>query len=441
MSFNRRQLSETLGYYLPNRFILTLRNVILPLKPNQKEEFSTFLHEYCHLVQNLFTISGWTSFAYETLKYEALIDIVHKVRKYDVPVYETLPEGPDKSKIDQSNNYSDYLCDSENISEEARIFTTPKSLRLRSTIVHDFPMVADNGGIRISSEFLVDGVETNIRLSYSVQVESMAKLLEDHYALGTSQSSTYPYDILGLLFRDTPFGKRIDFQIVMIYLSLQSFFPDIQFRNIYEVVTNKKLYELRTCDTFAEAIVDSLSYHYREGIESEISLLERLIGRMCSLLSLYPLASGGVNWLSKASAGFFKSIRTDPLRFVRPLLQRRGTSDVFSVLDNNYFLTKDQSGRLSTVKPGNEEDQSGIMFVSNVFHFIDFMLFHDEDTQEYQERKCPMFDSCNLQAFKTERCKREPYHTGENKVDDTLCEYGAVAHMFFVRELPVTIRK
>jgi hypothetical protein len=271
MATSKDRLRKTLNYYLPNSFVLTLSDMTLPIAQHQKSEFTLFIHEYTHLLQNLFTISGWASFAYESVKYEALLDIIEKQRQYDVPVYDSLTDGAQKRKIDRCNDYSDYLCDLENIPEDAVICATDKTHNLEATVVQDFPMAKDNRGIRIYSEFLVNGVKRRVRISYSVLVESMAYLVEQHYSLADKQSPDYPYDVLGVLFRESPLKTRMDFQIVMIYLSLQSLFPDIQFRNIYEVVINRRLYDLPNVEVFAKAIIDALSYHFRDGIASQIT--------------------------------------------------------------------------------------------------------------------------------------------------------------------------
>ncbi len=442
MAVKKEKLKKTLGYYLPNRFILALPDIRLPLKTDQKEEFTIFIHEYTHLLQNIFTLSGWTSFAYESLKYEALLDIAKNNKKYEVPIFSTLSDGNEKSKIETSINYVNYLYDSDNIPEGAIIKTTQNTINLQSTIDTNFPIIKgnkENKGIKIFTEFSVNDKVQNITINNFVLIESMAYIVEKHYNLAKIKSPAYPYNIISLLFDDTELKDKLTHQIIILYLSLQSFLSDIQFRNIYETVIKNELYKISDITEFANSIIHELSYLFNDGIKSQINTLKKIIGEMSSLLSLYPLASKGVNWLTNISNTFFNNVITDPIKYIKPILERKGTDGIFDLLDCNYFLTSDSTNKLSTVKKTANSDTEGIMFISNVFHFIDYMLFYNEGDVDYNERICPMFNSCSLKKFKSFECKTKPFKTGVNKINNKLCNYGSVSHMFYVHEIPVEL--
>jgi len=57
-----------IGIYLSQRFTFELPLAEFPFEFSNNIESQTFLHEYTHLVQNLFSVVGWFTLGFEALK-------------------------------------------------------------------------------------------------------------------------------------------------------------------------------------------------------------------------------------------------------------------------------------------------------------------------------------------------------------------------------------
>ena len=426
-----REYLKALGYYIPQRFTLFLPEIKLPLASDDKKGFTIFIHEYTHLLQNIFSLSGWTSFAYESLKYEAILDHIKEEKAYNLPLYNKIKD----KKINTSSNYKGYLFSMDKIDRKSKIEALDNTNKLKSTIISDFPVVENNKGIKIFSQFLVDGKIVNININYLVLIESMAYIVERHYGLSDIPSPDYPYNVISILFSKTPLHAKLDKQIIILYMSLQSSFPDILFRNIYECVIDEKLYEIKNNDDFAIAIKKKLNYHFTNNCFSQIEMLKKVINQFCSIISIFPPAKHSANWISEITSIFFNKICGDTLFYIRPIIERKGSSEIFGIFNNNYFLISDSNKKLSTIKNRSTDDY-GITFLSNLFHFIDYFLYYQSDEKM---NLCPMFSSCALEKFKDEKCIYSPYEKGSLLIEDALCNYGVVAHMFFTHEIPVIL--
>lgn len=434
------QFAKTLGYYIPNRFILNLPEVHLPITSSSPEEFTVFIHEYTHLLQNVFTVSGWTSLAFEMLKYEALMKISFRDKKYDIPVYYNHELASEESKIEHCIQYAEYLFQSDSIAEDAIVNSCHETHDLQIEIINDFPLGYENKGINVYSYFLVDGKRTKIDINYFTLIESMAYIIEKHYSLATIPSPDYPYNIISTLFSTTEI-ESISQQIVMIYLSLQSQFPHILFRKIYNTVLSYELYLCTSIQEFTDQIINVLSDDFKNTLPKHIKMLANVFSQLSDQLNQYPLAEECVKWFNHCSNSFFQNITTNPLKYIKPILNRLGSIEIFNVVDNNYFLVKDFRNKLSVFKKDIQVDTSGITFLSNVFHFLDYFLFYDDCNLDEDDWKCcPLYYSCSL-CFKNDNCLSHPYKQGEKKINGELCDYGSVAHMFFVHEVPIRILK
>jgi len=433
--------AKTLGYYIPNRFILNLPEVHLPITSSSPEDFTVFIHEYTHLLQNVFTVSGWTSFAFEMLKYDALMNICFRDNKYIVPVFYNHNLAEDRSKIEHSIQYAEYLFDNDEKLVNAKIKPCSDTDNLQKEITTNFPLGFENKGINIFTYFYVNGRRTKISINYYTLIESMAYIIENHYSLASIKSPDYPYGIIQMLFSCTKV-KSLEQQIVMIYLSLQSQFPHILFYKIFSLVISRKLYTYLDVDIFSLLIIKCLPDEFESTLPNHIKMLKTVFNELSNHLTRYPLANESVKWLNECSNNFFENITTSPLKYLKPILNKKlGSDEIFEVVDFNYFLVKDHRNSLSIFKKKPTET-SGITFLSNLFHFIDYFLFYDHCNLEAKDWKCcPLYFSCKLKEFKDSKCLTEPYLKGQKKIRDQLCDYGSVSHMFFVHEVPIHIKK
>lgn len=422
---------KVLGYYLPNRFTINLGDYKLPITNNDKEAFTIFLHEYVHLLQNIFTITGWYSFAFETLKLESIINNILNNKKIEYPLSKSnnIPENILKSLL-KSHNYKEYLFQSDNIPEKAKInFKGPE---IFSTKPQTFNGITDlNLKLFVFSKFDVDGTEQEIKINNLVICESMAYIIEKHYGLVDIDSPDYPYKVLIKLFENTPLKDHYEQQIVILYLAMLSIFPDTKLKDIYNVVVANDLDKITIIDDFINALLKIYGTIIQHDIKRHCSAIKEHISEYVQVLSNYPLSLEYRTWLLTITTHLEAKLNEDPFYFIRPIINRLGSNEILAVTDLNYFLLEDSSNKLSCPNKVNKDDIAAIVFNRNLFHLLDLFIY------EGAELECPMYNSCSLMEKSEGKCKHRPFENGIRQVGEDICDYGIVSYFLGVSEYPI----
>lgn len=423
------ELKLILGFYLPNRFTINMGTHQLPIEKDENEKFNLFLHEYIHLIQNIFSVSGWYAFSYESSRYEAVAklflsrsEIAYPIKSYDSSwfidnSYETLIK---------SIKYQKYLFEKDEISDHSKIeFVGPEFFQFTT------PGVASSTSYarpKITSAFNIDGVLSQIKIGNFVILESMAYLIERYYNIHKDHSPDYPYKVLSKIFDASPLKGSLPIQIVITYLSLMHPFPDAKFKELFECVVNEKLYEKDLLEDVTRSLLEVHFPDTIDSIEKHFNGLAEHINEFAQVLSRNDMADKYVSWLRNVTTNVFANISKNPVHYINPILNRGGADEILGMLDLNYFLFDNSDGNLSFPKREIEGDASAVLFNRNFFHLLDFML-------TAENRKCPMFQNCSLPE-KDSDCEFTPFKHANRNVGEDICDYGQVAQLFGVHQFP-----
>src|SRR5271157_1616227 len=135
------KLEKALGYYLPNRFTLNAGDDLVTITP---EKFTVFIHEYGHLIQNLFTISGWYSFAIETTKLKIIINTAQEIKKYDIPLKKSLKNDELRNKLYKTYIFRYYLMNTQGLTDKDKIINCSRGFTLKTKDGDFFNFTKDN---------------------------------------------------------------------------------------------------------------------------------------------------------------------------------------------------------------------------------------------------------------------------------------------------------
>jgi len=432
-NFTNTKLLQELGYYVPNRFTIHTDEFSLPITTDNKREFTVFIHEYTHLLQNIFTFSGWLTFAFETLKLTALNNLAILEKKYEVPVYENLTNEKVKHELLLSRNYCNYLFDKQGMSESDNVSASEGINELQVKRDISTKLADDFGMYKISSKFNINGSSKELDINYFILVESMAYIIEEHYGLEKVGSPDFPYKVMNIFFKNTPIHSMSDKKIIVLYLSLQGSSPGLLFKHIYETVVKNQLYEIDDLDIFTESIMKRIDIDDNQKMTELKNFIDDHINTYCQRLYKYPFAIGCADWVKATFVNFKENIEKDILFFIRPLLNKSGPKNIFDLYDHNYFFVFDKSRVLKCIKKpiGNEDDyMRGMLFQMNLFHLIEYLLF-------FEEKECLLFNSCDS-PDKNSECREFPYKQGYK--DKECCDYGLAAQLFSFDKIPVVFK-
>ncbi|XDD41652.1 hypothetical protein AB3N58_10045 [Leptospira sp. WS60.C2] len=425
---NNKNLSKSLGYYIPNRFTL---NVDRDLSKLNYESFTIFIHEYGHLLQNIFTVFGWYTFAIETFKLGIIRDIGKNFREYHIPFKKHFYNAEISKKIQSQIGFQKYIFNSQNLSGEETIANLPGVAKLYEETSTFFGFTEENERQRIYSEFLVDGIKREIEINCLTLYESMSYIIEKHYSLYSIPSPDFPYNIISLLFENTNLRTDYGKQLIIIYLSLLTPAPEIIFKDLFEKATRGSYHSRVDNELFADNLVKNLSGNFNQTLLDNITLISKYINDYCDKIKFYEHSTNYIKWLQDAYSAFSNQIIKDHLFFLRPILNKDKSNNLINQLDFDYFLLINDKNIISSVQNKSDDHVRGMIFHTSLFHSINYLF----DYKTYS-RKCPIIKNCQ-EKEKNLNCLCHPYKHSIKVPGETLCEYGTAAHLLLFHDIKI----
>jgi len=422
------KLEKALGYYLPNRFTLNAGDDLVTITP---EKFTVFIHEYGHLIQNLFTISGWYSFAIETTKLKIIINTAQEIKKYDIPLKKSLKNDELRNKLYKTYIFRYYLMNTQGLTDKDKIINCSRGFTLKTKDGDFFNFTKDNYRRVVYSDFSVNGKIREIEINYFILIESMSYIIEKHYNLADIPSPDYPYNIVTLLFDDTVLENQTDKQIIILYLSLLTVAPEISFYELFLSVINNNFHTITSIHDFTKKLFNSLPFNFDEKLKNGFDLIDNYLLEYYNILNKYELSDNYIAWLKDSFKNIRNNIQNDVLYFIKPIIYKNASNLIIDQLDFDYFLMIDDDNSYSTIKNKSDSHIHGMIFHTCLFHAIDFVI----DYKDYP-RRCPILKNCKDKE-KNLHCYCRPYKHSIKKPGETLCEYGVAAHALFFHEVDV----
>ena len=438
MTKELRKLSKELGYYLPNRLTINMGDYELPIQEWEAEKFTLFLHEYIHLIQNLFTIAGWESYSNEMLNYTALTMLTLRTKEIPYP-FDKLPPGTIpadiKSVFNVADQYDEYVFEEDRTLGSCKDFEFLGKINIKTVVPPGSKLTSLSEKPFATAKFTVDGHECDIKINPLILSESMSYMVENYYGIATlSSPPPYPYQIIGKIFEKTELKDRLELQIVIIHLSMMTSFPDIQFVKIFEYVVSNDLSKCATVKDFCDKLIADKSTRIQELLDFNLSKIDERMLKYTESIAKYELADKYIRWINDMYGAISAQLKIDPLWYLTPVLNRCGADGILGVLNRNFFMFENSQGEISLHKRGEKDDTDAaeaLIFNRNIFHFMDYLIKDYIDAAS-----CPMYMNCALPE-KDGCCINEPYKHGINGKGDKLCNYGEAAHLFGVNEYPV----
>jgi hypothetical protein len=260
-------------------------------------------------------------------------------------------------------------------------------------------------------------------------------MVENFYGIANLPApTTYPYKIIGKIFEKTNLRDRPEFQIIIIHLSMMTSFPDIQFKKIFDYAVIHDLYKITSVQEFCDRLISDSSTRIKELINFNLNKIDTRMQQYEDALTIYGMADKHIRWIKDVYGAISTSLRSNPIWYLMPILNKGTADDILGVLDRNYFMFEQSDGKLSLHKRTEQNDidaADALIFNRNLFHFLDYII------RKYEHNpRCPMYMNCKL-IEKDSTCVDEPYKHGIRTKNEQICHYGQAAHLFGVNQYPI----
>ncbi|WP_241282608.1 hypothetical protein [Chryseobacterium timonianum] len=419
---------EQLGYYLPGFLRLTINSNIdfsdlNKVMTDDKKEFSTFLHEYIHFLQNITTVHG----LYLSIQHiDIILYAVAKVRREDEEFIIPVDLSTEVNFLAQAALRRLYLGDGNNINAVLYQAYRSENVKIQPEAGESFDQnrfIADciNYNGYTNEKYVIGSTAIKEFVAYSIQ---------NKFFLVDSPDT--PYKIVDLIIsKEVPeLADKLDLKIMMCEASLMTFHPaETLFAAIEKLKKAEKIpVNPREIYDFVIAVRDlNVSKMFDDVYSGVIEKYNHLFQS--------EIYKGDLHWL-KTLLERAKLLRNTEPDFLIKLVSDSGNlthyfSEVLDSLGTPFFTNKELKGYFIPPKDiENEPSQPYLLnAVAEVMHIL------------YGQSSCGMLNFCNQTEAKptvNEQCTRAPW---EKMTDYGLCPFCQIWKTFGLNEKQPNVKR
>ncbi|MBI2279164.1 MAG: hypothetical protein HYU68_00500 [Bacteroidetes bacterium] len=426
--------------YKPGTFSTDVSNLQFAEKFFEEKDMSAFVHEYCHYVQDITTISAIFGFSLWLRDVVALTKVFSNGEGKTI----SIPLNRDKygETINKFRKYYNQYCGDPNIVMELDYYRHSFVKRHLSIIEIDL-----DGNIQkfAANEIELSNLPQNLFLGLIVLQEIHAfyaqqlaerKLPSVELSVHAEKLPSFPYKFGDFLFQQFEIEIDLDTKFILIELCLDTVQATSVFLEVLEKLKGKKIIGFGPDKIDLISIVEECrikcSYSTEEALENiipDLRIWSKEIGR--------EHLSQAIGWyLNQIELVYNIKKLASPTFFSMPFcMDWYNFSLFFQFLPSPAYINNGIFYR--TVSSISDEQDN--KFIKNFeaattiwSHRILYDLLCSENLNQINERcQCPLYEGCHIRPKIDEDyiCKMTPWEIIKNK-NKIICQYGMAAHSF-----------
>lgn len=414
MKHNFIKLNQTLGYYTPAFFKLYV-NTKKPVDLHKLnvQEFTTFIHEYTHFLQDVSTLKGLQNIfnIYEWLRF--FVTETAKVKCVAIPFNLSHPV------LNLNQQISHISWGSNTEINKISVFTNAKvdPVTVSASILSQYPVLKSFSTVNVDA-VLPDGSVKPLQIGTLAVMESMAHLTEGLMGLPVTKSPDYPYNAVRLLADHLAPSLNLSDEVLFAVcdVALQSTTPGVSLYHILHRYGNgKHPVPNDGYDVYRHCINVFDPWHDTNIMECPNIGYEHM-----RELVKPPMGEQFQSWVDNVSSLMLNARRTNPAFLLDEVRDKTRYVDIVNSVGTPLMVndTEDYS-KLPAKLTGTFPVKMDVEF----FRALDYIV----NLYFTGQTPCPLQKWCTISGLKTDsNCQHDPLRHSDLNIYHDLCPVGGL---------------